>query len=188
MKKIILFIGVFLLVSLSAFSQLTISQSLTPSTGLKVGDTISVKYTLTKGTVIKNPRYLWFRYQFNNKALTYLSTEFNQGSSTQTFYTGWNNYKFNFNGGASDNDLDVQYGLTPWGYAVNADWNVGQLTVQRADRSIDGLIATQKYILKDQNTYNNIFKIDISNWYRYNGCCSRNYLWWWLVIYNKCNG
>ena len=162
MKKIILFIGVFLLVSLSAFSQLTISQSLTPTTGLKVGDTITVKYTLTKGQVIKNPRYLWFRYQYNNKALTYLSTEFNQGSSTQTFYTGWNNYKFTFNGGASDNDLDVQYGLTPWNYAVNADWNVGQLTVQRADRSIDGLIATQKYILKDQNTYNNIFKIDLA--------------------------
>jgi hypothetical protein len=162
MKKIILFIGVFLLVSLSAFSQLTISQSLTPSTGLKVGDTISVKYTLTKGTVIKNPRYLWFRYQFNNKALTYLSTEFNQGSSTQTFYTGWSNYKFTPNGGASDNDLDVQYGFSPWNYAVNADWNVGQLTVQRADRSIDGLIATQKYILKDQNTYNNIFKIDLA--------------------------
>ena len=164
MKKIILFIGVFLLVSLSAFSQLTISQSLTPTTGLKVGDTISVKYTLTKGTVIKNPRYLWFRYQFNNKALTYLSTEFNQGSSTQTFYTGWSNYKFtpSTTNSASDNELDVQYGLTPWGYAVNADWNVGQLTVQRADRSIDGLIATQKYILKDQNTYNNIFKMDLA--------------------------
>ena len=154
--------GLFLLMSLSSFAQLTISQSLTPTTGLKVGDTITVKYNLTKGTVIKNPRYLWFRYQFNNKALSYLSTEFNQGASTQTFYTGWNNYKFTPNNTAGDNDLDVQYGLSPWGYAVNADWNVGQLTVQRADRSIDGLIATQKYILKDQNTYNNIFKIDLA--------------------------
>ena len=154
--------GLFLLMSLSSFAQLTISQSLTPSTGLKVGDTITLKYNLTKGQVIKNPRYLWFRYQFNNKALTYLSTEFNQGSSTQTFYTGWSNYKFTPNGGASDNDLDVQYGFSPWNYAVNSDWNVGQLTVQRADRSIEGLIATQKYILKDQNTYNNIFKIDLA--------------------------
>ena len=160
MKKL-LFLGL-LLISLTSFGQLTISQSLTPSTGLKVGDTITVKYTLTKGTVIKNPRYLWFRYQYNNKALSYVSTAFNQGSSAQTFYTGWNNYKFNFNGGASDNDLDVQYGLTPWNYSVNADWNVGQLTVQRADVSISGLIATQKYILKDQNTYNNIFKIDLA--------------------------
>jgi hypothetical protein len=62
----------------------------------------------------------------------------------------------------SDNELNLQYGLTPWGYAVNADWNVGQLTVQRTDASISGTIATQKYILKDQNTYNNIFKIDLA--------------------------
>ena len=161
MKKLILFLGVFL-TSLSSFSQLTISQSLTPTTGLRVGDTITVRYNLTKGQVIKNPRYLWFRYQYNNKALNYLSTTFNQGSSSQTFYTGWSNYKFTPNGSASDNDLNVQYGLSPWNYTVNADWNVGQLTVQRADVSISGLIATQKYILKDQNTYNNIFKLDLA--------------------------
>ena len=161
MKKLLTFLGIFL-ISLTSFGQLTISQSLTPATGLKVGDTITVKYTLSKGQVIKNPRYLWFRYQYNNKALAYVSTTFNQGSSTQTFYTGWNNYKFIFNGGASDNDLNVQYGLTPWNYQSNPDWNVGQLTIQRADASISGLIATQKYILKDQNTYNNIFKLDLA--------------------------
>ena len=161
MKKLILFLGIFL-ISLSSFGQLTISQSLTPTTGLRVGDTITVQYNLTKGQVIKNPRYLWFRYQFNNKALSYLSTTFNQGSSSQTFYTGWSNYKFTPNGGASDNDLNVQYGLSPWNYVVNADWNVGQITVQRADQSISGLIATQKYILKDQNTYNNIFRLDLA--------------------------
>jgi hypothetical protein len=161
MKKLILFLGI-LMVSLSSFGQLTISQSLSPTTGLKVGDTVTVKYTLSKGQVIKNPRYIWFRYHYNNKALAYVSTAFNQGTSAQTFYTGWNNYTFNFNGGASDNDLDVQYGLTPWNYTVNNDWNVGQLTIQRADASISGLMATQKYILKDQNTYNNIFKLDLA--------------------------
>jgi hypothetical protein len=161
MKKLILFLGIFL-ISLSSFGQLTISQSFSPNTNLKVGDTITVSYTLTKGQVIKNPRYLWFRYQYNNKALNYLSTTFNQGASAQTFYTGWSNYKFTPNGGASDNDLNVQYGLTPWNYAVNADWNVGQLTVQRADASISGLIATQKYTLKDLNTYNNIFRLDLA--------------------------
>jgi len=160
MKKLLVLLGI--LISLSASSQLTISQSLTPSSGLKVGDTVTVKYTLSKGDTIVNPRYLWFRYQYNNKALTYLSTTFNQGTSTQTFYTGWSNYKFTANAGASDNTLNLQYGLNPWAYAVNADWNVGQLTVQRADRSIEGVIATQKYILKDQNTYNNIFKIDLA--------------------------
>ena len=151
-----------LVVGLSSYGQLTISQSLIPPSNIKVGDTVTVKYTLTKGQVIKNPRYLWFRYQYNNKALTYVSTVFNQGASAQTFYTGWNNYKFIFNGGASDNDLNVQYGLSPWNYTSNADWNVGQLTVQRADASITDLIATQKYILKDQNAYNNIFKIDLA--------------------------
>jgi hypothetical protein len=161
MKKL-LSLGFFLLVAFTSFGQLTISQSITPTTGLKVGDTLTVRYNLTKGTVIKNPRYLWFRYQFNNKALSYVSTAFNQGTSAQTFYTGWNNYKFTPNGTTSDNNLDVQYSLTPWGYAVNADWNAGQLTVQRADASISGLIATQRYVLKDQNTYNNIFKIDLA--------------------------
>jgi hypothetical protein len=164
MKKFFTILGITILslLSFTADAQLTISQSITPATGLKVGDTVTVTYTLTKGQINKSPRYLWFRYQFNNKALTYVSTTFNQGASTQTFYTGWNNYKFTPNGGASDNDLDVQYSLTPWSYAVNADWNVGQLTVQRADTSINGLVATQKYILKDQNTYNNIFKIDLA--------------------------
>ena len=161
MKNLILFFGTFL-ISISSFGQLTISQSLSPTTGLKVGDTITVQYNLTKGQVIKNPRYLWFRYQFNNKALTYLSTTFNQGSSSQTFYTGWNNYKFTPNNTASDNELSTQYGLSPWNYTVNSDWNVGQLTVQRADQSINGLIATQRYILKDQNTYNNIFRLDLA--------------------------
>lgn len=161
MKQIILFFGT-LLVSLSSFGQLTISQSLSPNSNLKVGDTITVQYNLTKGQVVKNPRYLWFRYQYDNKALSYLSTSFNQGSSAQTFYTGWDNYKFTPNGGANDNDLDVQYGLTPWNYAANNDWNVGQLTIQRADVSISGLLATQKYILKDKNLYNNIFKLDLA--------------------------
>ena len=161
MKKLIMFLGV-LLISLTSYGQLTISQSISPTTNLKVGDTLSVKYTLTKGTVIKNPRYLWFRYQYNNKAFSYVSTVFNQGTSVQTFYTGWANYKFTPNTTVGDTELNLQYGLTPWGYAVNADWNAGQLTVQRADASISGLIATQKYVLKDQNTYNNIFKIDLA--------------------------
>jgi hypothetical protein len=164
MKKFFIILGVTIisLLAFTANAQLNISQSLTPTTGLKVGDTITIRYNLTKGDTIVNPRYLWFRYQFNNKALTYLSTEFNQGTSTQTFYTGWANYKFTPNVGASDNALNLQYNLSPWNYAVNADWNVGQLTIQRADRSIHGLLATQKYILKDQNTYTNIFKIDLA--------------------------
>jgi len=162
MKKVILFLGVLLTLSLSAFSQLTINQSVTPTTGLKVGDTISVKYTVARGTT--TPRYFWLRYQFNNKALAYVSTTFSQGTSVQTYYTGWTSYKFTASTANSltAKDLYAQYGVSPWGYATNADWNVGQLTIQRTDASINGDIATQKYVIKDLGTYTDIHKLDIS--------------------------
>jgi hypothetical protein len=161
MKKLLI-IGVFLLSTISTFAQLTVNQTITPTTGLKVGDTLTVKYTVTRGTT--TPRYFWLRYSFNNKALSMVpnSTVFLQGSSTQTFFTGWNNYKFTPAPNVAETQLYAQYTTTPWGYEVNNDWNVGQLTVQRTDASINGDIATQKFILKDQNTYNDIHKLDLS--------------------------
>ncbi len=161
MKKLLI-IGVFLLSTISTFAQLTVNQTITPTTGLKVGDTLTVKYTVTRGTT--TPRYFWLRYSFNNKALAMVpnSTVFSQGSSTQTFYTGWNNYKFTPAPNVADTQLYAQYITTPWGYAANNDWNVGQITVQRTDASINGDIATQKFVLKDQNTYNDIHKLDLS--------------------------
>ena len=132
------------LLTLTATAQLTINQSVTPTTGLKVGDTISVKYTVARGTT--TPRYFWLRYQFNNKALGYVSTTFSQGTSVQTYYTSWTAYKFTASTANSitAKDLYAQYLVSPWSYAANSDWNVGQLTVQRTDASINGDIATQK--------------------------------------------
>ena len=162
MKKLTLLIGAILLFALQSFSQLTVNQSVTPTTGLKVGDTISVKYTVARGTT--TPRYFWLRYQFNNKALAYVSTTFSQGTSVQTFYTGWTSYKFTASTANSitAKDLYAQYLVSPWGYATNADWNVGQLTVQRTDASINGDIATQKYVIKDLGVYTDIHKLDLS--------------------------
>jgi hypothetical protein len=161
MKKLLLFIGVFL-ISISSFAQLTVNQTISPTTNLKVGDTLTVKYTVTRGTT--TPRYFWLRYSFNNKALAMVpnSTVFSQGTSTQTFFTAWNNYKFTPAANVAETQLYTQYQTTPWGYAVNNDWNVGQLTVQRTDASINGDIATQKFVLKDQNLYNNIHKLDLA--------------------------
>jgi hypothetical protein len=161
MKKILIFLGLFL-ISLSSFAQFTINQTITPTTNLKVGDTLTVKYTVTRGTA--TPRYFWLRYSFNNKALAMVpnSTVFSQGSSTQTFYTGWDNYAFTPAPNVAVTNLYAQYQTTPWGYAVNNDWNVGQLTVQRTDASINGDIATQKFVLKDQNLYNDIHKLDLA--------------------------
>jgi hypothetical protein len=162
MKKITLFIGAILLFALQSYSQLTINQSVSPTTGLKVGDTISVKYTVVRGTT--TPRYFWLRYQYNNKALAYVSTTFSQGTSVQTYYTSWPSYKFTSNTANSitAKDLYAQYLVTPWSYTTNADWNAGQLTVQRTDASINGDIATQKYVIKDLGVYDNIHKLDLS--------------------------
>ena len=161
MKKLLALVGI-LLVSFTTNAQLTVNQSVSPTTGLKVGDTISVKYTVAKGTT--TPRYFWLRYQYNNKALAYVSTVYSQGTSVQTYYTGWTAYKFTAN--TTNNkvatNLYEQYLATPWGYATNADWNVGQLTIQRSDASVDGDIATQKYVIKDLGEYTNIHKLDLS--------------------------
>jgi hypothetical protein len=161
MKKLLTLLGI-LVISIATNAQLTVNQSVTPTTGLKVGDTISVKYTVARGTT--TPRYFWLRYQFNNKALSYVSTTFSQGTSVQTFYTGWSSYKFTASTANSitAKDLYAQYLISPWGYASNADWNVGQLTVQRTDASINGDLATQKYVIKDLGAYTDIHKLDLS--------------------------
>jgi hypothetical protein len=158
MKRIIL-LATLVLFSFISEAQIIVNQSISAGP-YKVGDTLTVTYTVDKGTT--NPRYFWLRYSFNNKALTYVSTTWNQGSQSQTYYTGWNNYAFTPAASAADTSLYAQYQATPWGYAVNNDWNVGQLAVQRADQTINGVIATQKYILKDQNTYSGIFKLNLS--------------------------
>ena len=159
MKKILLISFGLLFITLSSFSQIIVNQSLSNGP-YRVGDTVTVTYTVNKNTT--KPRYFWLRYQFNNKALTYVSTAFSQGNQSQTYYTGWNNYKFTANATKPDTSLYEQYQLTPWNYVTNTDWNVGQVAVQRADQSINGVLATQKFIIKDQNTYNNILRLDLS--------------------------
>ena len=168
MKRLLTILGV-LVISLSSFTaqaQLTVNQAITTAGPYKVGDTITIKYTVAKDTT--TPRYFWLRYRFNNKALSYVSTTFSQGSSSQTFYTGWSNYGFTPN--TANNKLATslyeQYQVNPWAYAVNSDWNVGQLTVQRTDASIDGIIATQKYIVLAKSDYTDIHKLDMA--YAYN--------------------
>jgi hypothetical protein len=161
MKKLLLSLSL-ILTTFVTNAQLTVNQSVTPTTGLKVGDTISVKYTIAKSTT--TPRYFWLRYQYNNKALTFVpnSTTFTQGTSVQTYYTLWNNYKFNANGTKAATQLYEQYKLSPWGYTSNVDWNAAQITIQRTDASIDGDAVTQKYIIKDLGDYTDIHKLDLS--------------------------
>ena len=161
MKKLLLVVGI-LIVALTTNAQLTINQTITPSSNVKVGDTVTVKYTVARGAT--TPRYFWLRYQFNNKALALVpnSTVFSQGTSVQTYFTGWNNFRFTPSNTVSDTSLYAQYQVSPWAYAANNDWNVGQLTIQRADASINGDIATQKYVIKDLGNYSNIHRLDLA--------------------------
>lgn len=161
MKNLITLFGVFF-ISLSSFAQLTINQSVSPNGPYKVGDTLTVSYNVVRGTT--KPRYVWLRYNYDNKALVMIpnSTSFGQGSSTQTFYTHWDNYKFTPNANVADTQLYAQYQSTPWGYSANSDFNVGQLTLQRTDAFIDGVLATQKYVIKDKNTYTDIHKLSLA--------------------------
>jgi hypothetical protein len=161
MKKLLLIVGM-LIVAITTNAQLTVNQTITPSSNVKVGDTVTVKYTVARGTT--TPRYFWLRYQFNNKALALVpnSTTFSQGTSVQTYFTGWNSFRFTPSNTVSDTSLYAQYQASPWAYAANNDWNVGQLTVQRADASINGDIATQKYVIKDLGSYSNIHRLDLA--------------------------
>jgi hypothetical protein len=166
MKRLLTVLGVLVisLLSFTAQAQLTVNQSITTAGPYKVGDTISIRYTIAKDT--NTPRYFWLRYRFNNKAIAYVSTTFSQGSSSQTFYTGWSNYGFTPSSTKPATSLYEQYQISPWAYAVNSDWNVGQLTVQRTDASIDGIIATQKYVVLAKSDYTDIHKLDLA--YSYN--------------------
>jgi hypothetical protein len=162
MKKILILL-VSVIFTITSYGQgLIINQSVVESGPYIVGDTITIKYTIDKQT--STPRYFWLRYHYSNKHLEMIpnSTQFNQGSSTQIYYTHWNNYEFISNPNIGVGDLSGQYSSGGWNYQVNQNWNVGQLSIQRTDADINGELATQKYIIKDNTTFDNIHKLHMA--------------------------
>ena len=160
MKNFLLAV-VLSLVSLTSFGQLIINQEVTNTKPYRVGDTLTVKYNVIKGTT--NPRFLWMRYQYSNKHLQKLgNTVFSQGTTAQNFEATWPNYMFTQNPAIGVGELDKQYGSTPWNYTQNNDWIAKQFTTQRADAVIDGLWATEKFILLENSTYQQIHKLDLA--------------------------
>jgi len=159
MKKLIFLL---LLLPTLSFGQITINQSIVEPGPYKVGDVITIKYNINAGS--QSPRYLWLRYQYNNKILTPVanSTIYTQGTSVQTFSTEWANFRFTPNASKPTTSLYEQYQLTPWNYAANADWNVGQLTIQRTDNKIDGDFVSQKFTVKDNIAYSDIHQLSIA--------------------------
>jgi len=160
MKNLLLAV-VLSLVSLTSFGQLIINQEVVNSKPYRVGDTLTIRYNIIKGTT--NPRYLWMRYQYSNKHLQKLGqTVFSQGQTAQNFEATWPNYMFGQNPTIGVGELDKQYGSTPWNYTANNDWIAKQFTTQRADAVIDGLWATEKYILLENTSYQAIHKLDLA--------------------------
>jgi hypothetical protein len=159
MKNLILF---FLLLPAVAFGQVTINRQIVESPPYRVGDVVTIKYNINSGT--QSPRYLWIRYQYNNKVLTPVanSTVYSQGNSVQTYSTEWVNYKFIPNQTIASTSLYQQYQLTPWDYRQDQNWNVGQLTIQRADNKIDGDFVTQKFTIRDNISYEDIHQINLA--------------------------
>ena len=158
MKKLFL----FLLIPFFSFAQIIIDQSVKEAPPYKVGDIITIEYRVNPGNLDVN--YLWFRYNYNNNALEMVpnSTVFSQGSQTQTNYVHWFNFIFNPNPTIGVGELLRQYNSNGWNYTTDTNWSVGQLAIQRADASISGLIAAQKYRIKDANNFDDIHKLHLA--------------------------
>lgn len=158
MKKLL----ALLLFPLLSFGQIIIDQSVVEPGPYKVGDIITIQYSVNPNNLDVN--YLWLRYDYHNNVLEYVpnSTVFTQGSATQTSYTHWNNYIFNSNPTIGVGELLRQYQSGGWNYTVDTNWNVGQLTLQRTDASISGVIATQKYKIKDGTNFDDLHKLHLA--------------------------
>ncbi len=154
MKKLL----ILLLLPLFSFGQLIIDQSIVEPGPYKVGDVITMQYTVNPSNLDVN--YLWFRYHYSNKHLELVpnSTVFTQGSATQTSYYHWANYTYNYNSTTAVGDLygQYRYGMS---YSPNPDWNVAQISIQRTDAPISGVVATQKYTIKDNTSFQQIHKL-----------------------------
>ena len=160
MKKILILL---LLLPELFFGQIIIDQSIVEPGPYKVGDIITLEYKVNPGNLDVN--YIWIRYDYNNKSLEMVpnSTVFSQGAATQTFYTHWNNYIFNPNPQIGVGELLRQFNSNGWNYTQNNDWNVAQLSLQRTDASISGVIATQKYKIKDNTSFQNVHKLHLAH-------------------------
>ena len=162
MKKLLILLSLIFMCNL-AFSQgITINRTIVEPGPYKVGDVITIRYNINSGT--QTPRYVWLRYQYNNKILLPVANSivYSQGTSVQTFSTEWNNFRFFPKSTIPTTSLYQQYQSTPWDYRADANYNVGQLTIQRADAKIDGDFVSQKFTIRDNITYDDIHQLSIA--------------------------
>ena len=162
MKKLLILLSLIFMCNLASSQGISINRTIVEPGPYKVGDVITIRYNINSGT--QTPRYVWLRYQYNNKILLPVANSivYSQGTSVQTFSTEWNNFRFFPKSNIPSTALFQQYQSTPWDYRADANYNVGQLTIQRADAKIDGDFVSQKFIIRDNITYDDIHQLSIA--------------------------
>jgi hypothetical protein len=160
MKKLIASLVLLFTLSTTSYSQVIINQSIVESPPYQVGDTLTINYTVSSPTPIS---YLWFRQHYSNKHLAYVpnSTVYSQGENVQTFFTEWVNYEYVYPQTIGVGELYNQY-QGNWNYQVNQNWNVQQFSIQKTGSGISGLTVSQKYVLLDNTSYQNIHKLHMA--------------------------
>jgi hypothetical protein len=162
MKKLLILLSLIFMCNLASSQGISINRTIVEPGPYKVGDVITIRYNINSGT--QTPRYVWLRYQYNNKILLPVANSivYSQGTSVQTFSTEWNNFRFFPKSNIPSTGLFQQYQSTPWDYRADANYNVGQLTIQRTDAKIDGDFVSQKFIIRDNITYDDIHQLSIA--------------------------
>jgi hypothetical protein len=160
MKKLLILL---LLLPTLSFGQIIINQQVVEAPPYQVGDTITIRYNLQNLTGQPDFRYFWLRIQYSNKHLQLVpnSTVFTDAASRQTYFFQWVGFRYNQNPNIGVGELDMQYGQGS--YTGDQNWNVVQLNMQTTTNIPDGEWVRQKYVIKDQLTFNNIHKLDMAD-------------------------
>jgi len=162
MKKLIFLL---LLLPTLSFGQIIVNQEVVEAPSYQVGDTITIRYTLQNLTSQPDFRYFWLRLQYSNKHLQLVpnSTVFTDAAARQTYFYQWVGYRFNQNPNIGVGELNRQYNEGGFQYLVDPNWNIVQLNVQTPTDFPTGEWVRQKFIIKDQLTFNYIHKLDMAD-------------------------
>lgn len=162
MKKLIFLL---LLLPTLSFGQIIINQEVVESPPYQVGDTITIRYTLQNLTNQPDFRYFWLRLQYSNKHLQLVpnSTVFTNATTRQTYFYQWVGYRFNQNPNIGVGELNRQLNEGGYQYLGDPNWNIIQLNAQTPTDFPTGEWVRQKFVIKDQLTFNSIHKLDMAD-------------------------
>jgi hypothetical protein len=162
MKKLIFLL---LLLPTLSFGQIIVNQQVVEAPPYQVGDTITIRYTLQNLTGQPDFRYFWLRLQYSNQHLQLVpnSTVFVNASTRQTYFYQWVGYRFIQNPNIGVGELNRQLNEGGYQYVGDQNWNIVQLNVQTPTDFQDGEWVRQKFIIKDQLTFNSIHKLDMAD-------------------------